>query len=434
MIHAKSDGYKPLNNDTTDLRDFVPNNWYKRKLSHTFKKIGSGTTPKSGSDIYYENGTINWINTGDLNDNILHNCRHKITKAALQDFSLTIYPVGSIIIAMYGATIGKTSISMIEGCTNQACCVLNDSRIMDVKFLLYWFISKREFIISLSYGGGQPNISQDTIKNLRVITPPLFEQTSITIYLDTKTTQIDRKIYLLTQKAIQYGKLKQSLINETVTRGLDKTVTMKDSGVEWIGEVPEHWAVKRCANIAVQNKVKNNGLRETNLLSLSYGRIIRKDFNSSFGLLPESFETYQVIKSGTVILRLTDLQNDKKSLRVGLAREQGIITSAYLGLCFHRSINPLFAYYLLHVYDLCKVFYWFGGGLRSTMRFDDIKVIPFLLPPIEEQVTIANYLDKKTAHIDRIISTINTQIEKLKELRKTLINDVVTGKIKVVTE
>ena len=112
---------------------------------------------------------------------------------------------------------------------------------------------------------------------------------------------------------------------------------MKDSGVEWIEEVPTHWNVCRVAEIAKQNKVKNIGLVEKNLLSLSYGRIIRKDLNTNFGLLPESFETYQIVKNGAIILRLTDLQNDQKSLRVGHVGENGIITSAYLGLNFNKK-------------------------------------------------------------------------------------------------
>ena len=207
---------------------------------------------------------------------------------------------------------------------------------------------------------------------------------------------------------------------------------MKDSGIEWIGDVPEHWEVQRIHDIAVQQKRKNIGLLENNLLSLSYGKIKRRDIDTSFGLLPESFETYQIVEAGNIILRLTDLQNDQRSLRVGLAKERGIITSAYLCLSFLRIINPVFAYYLLFVYDISKVFYWFGGGLRQSMKYDDIKVFPFVLPPLPEQKSIADYLDTKTAQIDKIIQTINTQIEKLKELRKTLINDVVTGKIKVV--
>jgi type I restriction enzyme S subunit len=329
--------------------------------------------------------------------------------------------------------LAKVYLAEFEGNAVGDIFVYRPKKSITSKFAQYLMLSDRyiDVINSSTTGAKMPRVSSNFIANLHISTPPIAEQTVIAAYLDTKTAQINRKIDLLSQKAAQYGKLKQSLIYETVNGGLDKAVPMKDSGVEWIGEVPAHWRVHRIADIAVQNKVKNRDLIEKNLLSLSYGRIICKDFNTSFGLLPESFETYQVVTAGTVILRLTDLQNDQRSLRVGLAREQGIITSAYLGLCFQRSINSVFAHYLLHVYDLCKVFYWFGGGLRSTMRFDDIKVIPFILPPIEEQQAIAEYLDEKTAHIDHIVATINTQIDNLKELRKTLINDAVTGKIKV---
>lgn len=274
-------------------------------------------------------------------------------------------------------------------------------------------------------------LTQNTLNNFLILLPPLEEQQAIADYLDAKTKQIDRKIDLLEVKAKKYAGLKQSLINETVTRGLDKNVPMKDSGMEWIGQIPSHWEVKRVNDIASQQKVKNVGLHEKNLLSLSYGKLKRKDIETSFGLLPESFETYQIVNKGNIILRLTDLQNDWTSLRVGLARERGIITSAYLCLRFAKQINPTFAYYVLHTYDLRKVFYWLGSGLRSVMKFDDIKVLPFLLPPLEEQNAIAEYLEAKTAHIEKIVETIHLEIEKLQELRKTLINDVVTGKIKV---
>lgn len=278
---------------------------------------------------------------------------------------------------------------------------------------------------------GQKRISSQFMATHFIALPSMVEQLSAVNYLNTKTKKIDQYIDALNQKADQYEKLKQSLINETVTRGLDKTASMKDSRIDWIGEVPAHWEVKRIADIAKQNKTKNNGMIESNLLSLSYGKIIRKDLNTSFGLLPDSFETYQIVKQDSIILRLTDLQNDQKSLRVGHANEKGIITSAYIGLNFNKSVNSKFAYYLLHAFDLCKVFYWFGGGLRSTMRYEDLKVIPFLIPPLKEQKAIADYLDEKTEKIDQIVITINQQIENLKELRKTLINDVVTGQLKV---
>lgn len=266
---------------------------------------------------------------------------------------------------------------------------------------------------------------------IQTLLPDLDIQNTIVAYLDANTQLIDRKIELLAQKAEKYADLQQSLIKETVLQGLKKNIFMKDSEVEWISQIPSHWEVKRVNDIASQQKIKNIGLREKNLLSLSYGKLKRKDIETSSGLLPESFETYQIVDKGNIILRLTDLQNDWTSLRVGLARERGIITSAYLCLRFSKLVDPVFAYYVLHVYDLSKVFYWLGSGLRSVMKFEDIKVLPFILPPLEEQQAIADYLEAKTAHIEKIIDTIYVEIEKLNELRKTLINDVVTGKIKV---
>jgi type I restriction enzyme, S subunit len=207
----------PMKDSGVEWIGDVPAHWLVKKLSHSFRQIGSGTTPKAGIDIYYDGGTINWINTGDLNDGVLYSCKRTVTDEALRDFGLTIYPVGSIIIAMYGATIGKTSISMIEGCTNQACCVLNNSKTINVKFLFYWFLSKREFIISLSYGGGQPNISQDTIKSLRIISPAFEEQTTIAAYLDTKTAQIDRIVTAINTQIDKLKDLRKALINDVVT-------------------------------------------------------------------------------------------------------------------------------------------------------------------------------------------------------------------------
>lgn len=332
--------------------------------------------------------------------------------------------------------LAKVYLAEFEGNAIGDIFVYRTKKSISPRYASYLMLSDRyiDVINSSTSGAKMPRVSSDFIANLAVAVPSKEEQSQIVGYLDAKTEKIRSAIDLLSQKAERYRKLKQSLINESVTRGLDKTVAMKDSGIEWIGEVPTHWGVNRIADIAKQNKIKNIGTLEKNLLSLSYGRIIRKDFNSSFGLLPESFETYQIVKQGSIILRLTDLQNDQKSLRVGHVSEKGIITSAYLGLVFSKKINSKFAYYLLHVFDLCKVFYWFGGGLRSTMRYEDVKIIPFIIPPLIEQKVIADYLDDKTAKIDQVVVTINDQIEKLKELRKTLINDVVTGKIKVTNE
>lgn len=200
----------------------------------------------------------------------------------------------------------------------------------------------------------------------------------------------------------------------------------KDSGVEWVDSIPSYWDVKPTFALCDASTQKNIDGAESNVLSLSYGNIIPRDVEKNFGLLPESFNTYQIISCGDVILRLTDLQNDKNSLRVGLAKQKGIITSAYLKLKANSDINPKFLYRLLHSYDTTKVFYGMGGGLRQSMKFEDFRRLPLLLPPYEEQVKISVFLDHETAKIDNLIEKQQQLIELLKEKRQAVISHAVT--------
>lgn len=200
----------------------------------------------------------------------------------------------------------------------------------------------------------------------------------------------------------------------------------KHSNIDWIVEIPNEWKIDRVTNICEQNKIKNKNLNERNLLSLSYGKIVQKDIDSAFGLLPESFENYQIIEHGDIILRLTDLQNDKKSLRVGFSEQRGIITSAYLGLKFNKSVNSKYIFYLLYLYDIKKVFYSQGGSMRQSMKFDDFKTMPLILPNKSYQDICVNYLDIKTTAIDKKIELFSKKNSYYKELRKRLINDVVS--------
>lgn len=201
----------------------------------------------------------------------------------------------------------------------------------------------------------------------------------------------------------------------------------KDSGVEWIGAIPNQWQVKPLFAVATTESIKNDDGKETNVLSLSYGNIIKRDVEDNFGLLPESFNTYQLVNEGDLILRLTDLQNDKRSLRVGQAKEIGIITSAYLKLVAKKnSINEKYLYRLLHSYDTTKVFYGMGGGLRQSMKFEEMKRLEMLVPNLTEQEKIANFLDHETAKIDTLIAKQQELIKLLKEKRQAVISHAVT--------
>jgi type I restriction enzyme S subunit len=212
----------PMKDSGIEWLGEIPEHWELWKISHAFKRIGSGTTPESGNPIYHENGTINWLNTGDLNDGEVVSCNKKITEQAIFDYtSLKLFPAGSLVMAMYGATIGKTGIIKFDTTTNQACCVFCEGEIIDLKFLQYWFLAKKENIINLAIGGGQPNISQNILKDVRVNCPSITEQLSIVKYLDLKTKEID----LVKSKAYQEIELlkeyKTALISEVVTGKVD---------------------------------------------------------------------------------------------------------------------------------------------------------------------------------------------------------------------
>ena len=250
-------------------------------------------------------------------------------------------------------------------------------------------------------------------------------------FLNTKTAEINGLIDKMAREVELLERYRRELIARTVTRGLDPDVPMRDSGIDWIAEVPATWKTTSILVVTDENKAKNSDLSEKNLLSLSYGRIVRKDIDLAFGLLPTSFDSYQIVEPGYVVLRMTDLQNDKRSLRSGLANERGIITSAYIGLKVRGPIVSEYFAWLLRFYDLAKVFYSLGGGVRQSASYKEIGKIPILVPPMEEQQKIADFLEEKSAQIDSTIEGINRQIELLGKYRKQVINDAVTGKVRV---
>lgn len=198
----------------------------------------------------------------------------------------------------------------------------------------------------------------------------------------------------------------------------------KNSGVEWLGEVPEHWNLKRFGYLFDENKKKNIGFKETNVLSLSYGNIKEKNIDGNKGLLPESFETYQIIEPNDIVFRFTDLQNDKRSLRSAISKYHGIITSAYIAV--KTKQNADFYNYLFRAYDLQKVFYSMGEGMRQSLKMDELNKMPVVLPSEDEQKRIVAFLNTETTRIDNLIAKQEKLIELLEEQRKSVISHAVT--------
>lgn len=278
------------------------------------------------------------------------------------------------------------------------------------------------------------NISFDDFGNTYLPIPPLAEQETIADYLDRKCAEIGSLISDIQSQIEALEEYKRSVITEAVTKGLDPDVEMRDSGIAWVGDIPVHWITHPLYFYFGERKNKNALGLETNLLSLSYGKIIRKDINSNGGLLPESFNTYNIIEKDDIIIRPTDLQNDKRSLRTGIAREHGIITSAYIAMKAIKSVNPEYFHYLLHAYDVMKVFYNMGNGVRQGLNFSEFSRLMVFEPTIEEQNAIVAYLKEKCDEIDLAIAEKKQQIETIEEYKKSLIFEYVTGKKEVVNE
>lgn len=272
------------------------------------------------------------------------------------------------------------------------------------------------------------------MKKISIPTPPITEQAVISDFLDEQCAEIDSLISDIQSQIEALEEYKRSVITEAVTKGLDPDVEMRDSGIAWVGDIPAHWITHPLYFYFGVRKNKNALGLETNLLSLSYGKIIRKDINSNGGLLPESFNTYNIIEKDDIIIRPTDLQNDKRSLRTGIAREHGIITSAYIAMKAIKTVNPEYFHYLLHAYDVMKVFYNMGNGVRQGLNFSEFSRLMVFEPTIEEQNAIVAYLKEKCNEIDLAIAEKKQQIETIEEYKKSLIFEYVTGKKEVVNE
>lgn len=193
----------------------------------------------------------------------------------------------------------------------------------------------------------------------------------------------------------------------------------KATGIQWLPKIPKHWDWSFLSQIAAEKKVKKIKNEMFPVMSLSYGRIIKKK-NINSGLVPNNYDNYQIISRGDIVLRFTDLQNDHTSLRTGLVTEKGIITSAYTNI--KPKINSSFLAYLLHAYDNLKIFYGLGGGVRQSIGFKDVRYLQLPIPPREEQEQIVHFLDWKVSSINRLINILKEKKRLILELRQANIN------------
>ena len=388
--------------------------WKDYRIKDICCDIGSGTTPKSTNARFYDNGTYCWLNTGDLNDALVFQSSQHITDAALAAYpSLKKYPKDTIIVAMYGATIGKVGLLTFDSYVNQACCamVINKT-IANPLFVLYYLLTYKPQLVKESFCGTQPNVNQFKVATIRIAIPPLEEQGRIVSYLNDKTGKIDARVSLLSKKRDAYQRLKKALISRVVTKGLNPNAKFKPSGVDWIGEIPEGWEVLH---------FKRN-------LSFNNGR----DYKHI-----EVDEGYPVIGSGGAFANASEYLYDGEALLLG--RKGTIDRPLYINGKFW-TVDTMF--YAVPNRKTCCKYMYYQASTAPLARYSTNTALPSMtqtslqnllmcFPPLSEQQSIASYLDEKCSEIDANIANLEKQIEKYKELKRALISEVVTGKRRV---
>ena len=419
----------------------VPAHWEAWKISHAFGAIGSGTTPPSGEEKWYI-GTTPWINTGELRENTIFQTEKFVSDEALISFSaLQMHPAGSLAIAMYGATIGRLGIFGIPATVNQACCVISRPKYLDTIFVFYWFLGFKNILVDLyAVGGGQPNINQAIIAGFRVPAPCMEEQKKIANFLDRETAKIDALISEQQDLIALLREKRQAVISRAVTRGLKPNVPMKDSGVEWLGEIPVHWKVHE--------------LR----------RVIKEGTSITYGIVQAGPE----VVGGIQYIRTSDMSGNelpidgypRTSLEIDAAYSRSKVEAGDIVVAIRATVGkPLIVPKELEGANLTQgtakispgpiVINQFLknslNGTGSQQRFealakgatfkeitlDMLRRFKIPLPPLIEQSEILQFLNKEIGDIDRVIAEADSTISLLQERRTALISAVVTGKVDV---
>lgn len=417
--------YKDSKDSGIEWLGEIPEHWEVKRIKDCISKIGSGVTPKGGSEFYVDKGiplirSQNVYNEGLKMENVSYiseEVHNKMKNSQLKPFD--------ILINITGASIGRTCFvpnNIQEANINQHIIYLRIKK-EKIHFISYYLKSHslQEYIMNIQAGSSKEALNMNQTLNIPLPLPHKEEQTQIATYLDTKTTVIDKKIKLLKRKTKHYKAYRKTLINEAVTKGLDKKVKLNDSGIDWIGKIPEHWAVKRIKDI----------------FTISRGRAIAKTELVDNGKYP--VYSSQTKNNGILgYINTYDFDNDlltwtTDGVNAGTVfiREGKFNCTNICGTLIPNKNPKLSLEYMAFAVQESSQHNKRIDTNGAKIMSNEMAVINIVFPPFQEQVEIAEYIKLKIDTISNILKNLETQINTLQELRKTLINEVVTGKVKV---
>ena len=425
----------------------IPRHWKVlpiKRIAETY----SGATPSTSNENNWD-GNIPWITPADFKTDTkyVNKGSRSITEQGLRCCSAKLVPTNSVIFSKR-APVGQLSITTQPLCTNQGCISCVTRPIIKPLFLFYLLSVYKDTFEAFSGGTTFKEISLQSFNDFNVSLPPLFEQEAIANYLDAATSKIDEAIAQQQKMIDLLNERKQIIINNAVTKGLDPNVPMKDSGVEWIGEIPEHWGVLPIkhfkshsknsfvdgpfgSNLKSEHYIENGDVYVIESGMVTTGIFVRKDFKT---ISYSHFKTIQrsECKAGDIIIA-------KIGAKFGMAAELPdlgktcVVSGNSLKLTLNQQLmlNTIF----VHNMFLAKCKGGFIGLYQETaqpaLSLGDLNNMCFPVPPIEEQKNIEKYLKEKLGIIDTAIEAANKQISLLQERKQIIINDVVTGKVKV---
>ncbi|WP_286680619.1 restriction endonuclease subunit S [Tepidanaerobacter sp. EBM-49] len=404
----------------------IPEEWEVIPLKRIFKIINGGT-PNSSEESYW-NGEIVWITPNDLSELTeiyIRDSERKITEDGINNCSAKIVPKDSIIISTR-APIGYIAIAGVNLCTNQGCKSLIPVSEINSKFFYYFILSINFYLNVLGQGTTFMELSNSNLSMVELLKPPIDEQISIANFLDQKTAEIDdlitdkeKLIELLQEK-------RQAVITEAVTKGLNPNVKMKDSGIEWIGDIPEGWEITKlkyiCSITMGQSPKSEEYSREEGGLPFLQG-------NAEFTELYPHPKIY--CDTANKRSKVNDILLSVRA-PVGKMNISNRVYGIGRGLCAitAQKVHLKYLWYSMNV-SLEELSINSQGSTFEAVTVADVNNLSAIVPPTDEQISIANFLDQKTAEIDSLVSEIQEQIQKLREYRQALIFEAVTGKIDV---
>lgn len=410
--------------------DQIPKSWSTKKLKFCSNIITGNTPSKSNYDLYYSENGILWVKPDDLNDFVpVTNTKEKLTK--LGSGIAKIVPEETPLICCIGS-IGKLGFSNQKVAFNQQInAVCFNTSIINKKFGFYFLYTQEAQHNFYANGNVLKILNSENHKRIQIPLPPLPEQQAIADYLDDKCAQIDNITATINEQIEVLKQYKKSVITEAVTKGLNPNAPMKDSGVEWIGQIPKQWNVKPIYTTFSEVIDKNYTGDVKTALRFSFGTIIPKEnFNSDEDdYVANTIKNYTIVEPGNIVINGLNLNYDFVTKRVAIVNDFGAITSAYISIKPDANkAYPKFMLYLLKSYDHCRAFHGMGEGVRKILNYSELKKNKVILPPLPEQQAIADYLDDKCAKIDAVIADKQTQLETLAAYKKSLIYEYVTGK------